>query len=233
MRRLADRGCTWMLLCGLLAANIAFQRQYPPAWTDVHDLGTPPPAAAVRTAALGESVLAGYLINLFLQNFNVPLGRVTPLADIDRPALIHWLDLATDLDAGTGYPLLLAARHFAETGSLEQRRMMLDWVYRRFEERPNQRWPWLVHAVYVARHVLKDNALAEYYAAALRTQVSDPAAPGWVRQMDLLLRADLGDVADARAILGGLLAAGQIRSPAEFKFLESRIPKVPGPDPQP
>ena len=21
--------------------------------------------------------------------------------------------------------------------------MMLDWVYRRFEERPNQRWPWL------------------------------------------------------------------------------------------
>jgi hypothetical protein len=231
MRRIADQGLAWMLLCGFLAANVAFQRQYPPAWTDVHDLGTPPPATAVRAAALGENVLAGYLVNLFLQNFNVPLGRVTPLADIDRSALIRWLDLATDLDPGTGYPLLLATRHFAETGSPEQRRTMLDWVYGRFEEQPNKRWPWLVHAVYVARHVLKDDSLAEYYAAALRTQVTDPAAPSWVRQMDLLLHADLGEAADARAILGGLIDAGQIRSPAELKFLESRIPAVHNPSP--
>ncbi|HWJ36145.1 MAG TPA: hypothetical protein VNR70_12805 [Steroidobacteraceae bacterium] len=233
MRSVAARVPAWMLLCALLAANVAFQRHYPPAWTDVHDLGTPPPAAAVRAAALGENVLAGYLVNLFLQNFNVPLGRVTPLADIDRPELIRWLDLATNLDPGTGYPLLLASRHFGETGSPEQRRMMLDWVYLRFGEQPNQRWPWLVHAVYVARHVLKDNALAEYYAAALRTQVTDPTAPTWVRQMDLLLHADLGQAADARAILGGLIDAGQIRSPAELKFLESRIPAVQAPVPVP
>jgi hypothetical protein len=75
----------------------------------------------------------------------------------------------------------------------------------------------------VARHVLHDNALAEYYAAALRTRVTDPNAPSWVTQMDLLLRADLGETADAQVILGGLIKAGQIRSPAELKFLESRI----------
>jgi hypothetical protein len=39
----------------------------------------------------------------------------------------------------------------------------------------------------------------------------------------LLLRADLGEAEDARAILAGLIGAGQIRSPAELKFLESRI----------
>ena len=107
--------------------------------------------------------------------------------------------------------------------------LMLDWVYRRFEERPNQRWPWLAHAVFVARHVLHDNTLAEFYAAALRTQVSDPTVPSWVRQMDLLLRADLGETADARVILGGLIAAGQIRSSAELKFLESRLAPEPSP----
>ena len=123
----------------------------------------------------------------------------------------------------------MPARHYAETGTPAQRRMMLDWVYRRFEERPNQRWPWLAHAVFVARHVLHDNTLAEFYAAALRTQVTDPVVPSWVRQMDLLLRADLGETADARVILGGLIAAGQIRSPAELKFLESRL--SPGPSP--
>ncbi len=225
MRSIA-RVRAWLPLCICLLANVLIQRLNPPARQDGVDLGTPPPATVVRTAALAENVFAGYLVMMFLQNVDVPLGRATPLADLDRRTLLHWFDLATELDPDSGYPLLLAARHYAETGSPAQRRMMLDWVYRRFEERPNQRWPWLVHAVFVARHVLHDNPLAEFYAAALRTDVSDPAVPTWVGQMDLLLRADLGETADARAILGGLVAAGQIRSPAELKFLESRLPNT-------
>jgi hypothetical protein len=227
MRTTASRVHAWLLLCVCLLANVLYQRQNPPARFDVVDLGTPPPALVVRTAALGENVFAGYLVMMFLQNVDVPLGRATPLADLDRSTLVRWLDLGLALDPDTGYPLLLAAHHYAETGTPTQRRMMLDWVYRRFEERPNQRWPWLAHAVFVARHVLHDNTLAESYAAALRTQVSDPKVPTWVRQMDLLLRADLGETADARAILGGLIAAGQIRSPAELKFLESRLSADP------
>ena len=77
--------------------------------------------------------------------------------------------------------------------------------------------------------MLNDNALAEFYANALRTQVTDPTVPSWVRQMELLLRADLGETADARAILGGLIAAGQIHSSAELKFLESRLSPEPSP----
>jgi hypothetical protein len=214
----------WLLLGGCLAANVAFQRQNPPAWSDNQVLDNPPPAAAVRAAAWGENALAGYLVMLYLQNFDVHLGLWTPLADLDRTVLIRWLDLATALDPDSGYPYLLATRHYAETGTPEQRRMILDWVYHRFEERPNQRWEWLAHGVFVARHVLKDDGLAEQYAAALRTRVTDPAVPSWVRQMDLLLKADRGAAADARAILGGLIAAGQIRSAAELKFLESRLP---------
>ena len=223
MRATASRVQAWLLLGICLLANVLFQRHNPPARLDIVDLGTPPPAMLVRTAALGENAFAGYLVMMFLQNADVPLGRATPLADLERKTVIGWLDLGLDLDPDTGYPLLLAARHYAETGNLAQRRMMLDWVYRRFEERPNQRWPWLAHAVFVARHVLHDNTLAEFYASALRTQVTDPTVPTWVRQMDLLLRADLGETADAKVILGGLIAAGQIRSAAELRFLESRL----------
>lgn len=233
MSNTAARVRAWLLLCLCLLANVLYQRQNPPARFDVVDLGAPPPAGIVRLAALGENVFAGYLVMIFLQNVDVPVGRATPLADLDRSALIRWFDLTTGLDSDSGAPLLLATRHYAETGTPAQRRMMLDWVYRRFEERPNQRWPWLVHAVFVARHVLHDNTLAEFYAAALRTQVSDPTVPTWVRQMDLLLHADLGETEDARVILGGLIAAGQIRSPAELKFLESRLsadPSAPSAD---
>jgi hypothetical protein len=214
----------WVLLGACLAANVAFQRFTARADLEDYVLGAPPPAALIRAAAMGENAFAGYLTDLHLQNFNVHLGSATAIAALDRGAVTRWLDLATELDPDTGYPLLLASRHFAETGTPAERRMMLDWVYRRFEERPNQRWPWMVHAVFVARHVLNDNALAAAYAAALRTKVNDPAAPSWVRQMELLLRADLGEVEDAKIILGSLVAAGQIRSPAELQFLESRLP---------
>jgi hypothetical protein len=225
---IAGRGRVGLLLCACLAANVAFHRLNPPAWSDLGHLDAPPPAAAVRVTSLNENTFAAYLVLLYLQDFNVPLGRATPLADMERGTVIRWLDLATDLDPGSRYPFLLAARHFAETGTPEQRRPLLDWIYRRFQERPNERWPWLVHAVFVARHMLHDNALAEHYAAAL-TRVTDPNAPSWVAQMELLLRADLGETADAEVILGGLIKAGQIRSPAELKFLESRIaaPQAP------
>jgi hypothetical protein len=211
------------MLCACLAANVAFQRAHAPAWVEDYILGAPPSAGEIRAAALGENVFAGYIVAVYLQNFNVHLGLATAVADIDRRALIRWLDLDTTLDPGTGYSLLLASRHFAETGTPVERRMMLDWVYRRFEEQPNQRWPWMAHAVFVARHVLHDNALALSYAAAMRTQVTDPKVPTWVRQMEMLLRADLGETEDAKIILSGLVAAGQIRSPAELHFLESRL----------
>jgi hypothetical protein len=221
-----------MLLCACLAANVLFQRLNAPAWSDIGDLETPPRLELVRAASLGEDSFAGYLAALFLQNFNVSLGRATPVAAMDRSAVIRWLDLVTDLDADSRYPFLLAARHFAETGTPEQRRCMLDWIYQRFQERPNERWPWLAHAVFAARHVLHDDARAKTYAAALRTRVTDPKAPSWVAQMDLLLRADLGEAEDAKVILAGLIDAGQIRSPGEFKFLESRIAAVQAPLPK-
>jgi hypothetical protein len=221
-----------MLLGLCLAANVLYQRLDPPVWTDVGDLDTPPRLVLTRAASLGEDTFAGYLANLFLQNFNVSLGRAMPVAAMDRSAVIRWLDLATDLDADSRYPYLLATRHFAETGTPEQRRRMLDWIYQRFQERPNERWPWLVHAVFAARHGLQDDALAKTYAAALRTRVTDPEAPSWVAQMDLLLRADLGEAEDARAILAGLIDAAQIRSPGELKFLESRIAALQPPPPK-
>ena len=231
-QRTAARGRAWLLLGTCLAANVLFQRLNPPAWTDVGDLDAPPRLELARAASLGENALAGYLADLFLQNFNVSLGRATPVAAMDRGTVIRWLDLSTALDADSRYPLLLAARHFAETGTPEQRKSMLGWIYQRFQELPNERWPWQVHAVFAARHMLHDNALAETYAAALRTRVTDPAAPSWVAQMDFLLRADLGEAEDARAILAGLIDAGQIRSPAELKFLESRIAAVQPPLPK-
>ncbi len=227
--RISAKARAWLLLGACLAGNVLFQRLNAPAWSDVGDLEAPPRLALVRTASLGEDSFAGCLVALFLQNFNVSLGRATPVAAMDRGAVVRWLDLATELDADSRYPLLLASRHFAETGTPEQRRYMLDWIYQRFQERPNERWPWLVHAVFAARHVLHDDALAKTYATALRRRVTDPKAPSWVGQMDLLLRADLGEVDDAKAVLAGLIDAGQVRSPGELEFLESRIAAVQSP----
>jgi len=62
MRTTASRVQAWLLLGFCLLANVLYQRQNPPPRLDMVDLGTPPPAMMVRTAALGENAFAGYLV---------------------------------------------------------------------------------------------------------------------------------------------------------------------------
>src|SRR5258708_40274528 len=95
MRTTASRIQAWLLLGFCLLANVLYQRQNPPARLDIVDLGAPPPAMLVRTAALGENAFAGYLVLMFLQNVDVPLGRATPLANLEINSSIRWTALAT------------------------------------------------------------------------------------------------------------------------------------------
>jgi hypothetical protein len=216
-----------LLILALLGANAVFSRVYAPVWTDVHDPGLPPSESLIRVATLGENVLAAYGLVLYLQDYDFQIGRGIPLASINYGSVRSWLDRAVDLDPQSGYAFLLGVHHYGDTGSDAQHRTMLDWVHRRFLESPDTRWEWLAHAAMISRHVLKDTELTKTFTASLREHVHDPAAPSWVTQMDLLLRADLGETQQAQILLGGLIAAGRITSPRELEFLESRLGLAP------
>ena len=103
---------------------------------------------------------------------------------------------------------------------------MLEFVYRNFLADPNRRWPWLAHAVIMARHRLEDRLLALRYAQALRTHATAPTVPGWARQMEIFLREDMGEYEAAKVLLGGLLASGTVTDPHEQRFLVERLKQL-------
>lgn len=186
-------------------------------------LPPPPTVEALRLGALGEPQVLGQLLTLWLQAFDNQPGISIPFASLDYNHVEAWLDRLLALDARTQYPLLMATQLYGQVSDVARDRQMYDFAHRRFLEDPNRRWPWLAHAAIMARHRLRDPALALRYAEDLSRHATGPGVPAWARQMHIFLRVDLGEVETARILLGGLLASGQITDEHEKRFLLERF----------
>lgn len=217
----------WLLLAVALAAQLAWRALEPLSPPpQVRELPPPPPAAVLQALALGDATLASYATVLWLQARELQSGVSLPFRALDYRRLAGWLDRALALDPDAGYPLLAAARVYAAVDDPPRQRVMLEFVYRHFLERPAERWQWLAHAVYVARHRLHDQRLALRYAEALARHTRPGEAPSWARQMHIFVRADLGQVEAARVLLGALLTSGEVTDANERRFLERRLAEL-------
>jgi hypothetical protein len=107
-----------------------------------------------------------------------------------------------------------------------KQRRMLDFVYRRYLEDPNRRWPWLAHATVLAKHELKDLPLARRYAVALQQHTTAPDAPLWVRQMEPFILEDMNELETAKVLIGGLIASGQVKDERDLRLLERRLKEL-------
>ena len=226
LARVPRRG--WLILALALAAQISFSSAIPRAAPTAADLRPPPSVAAVVGASLGDVLPAAKVMNLLLQAHDNQPGLSIPFAKVDYLMVIRWLDRILELDPRGPYPLLAASRLYAEVPDPARQRLMLDFVQRQFRADPNRRWAALAHAAYIAKHRLKDLALAREYAQSLRLYATGPTVPAWARQMEILLLADMNELASARVLLGALLESGQVTDPAEFRFLASRLKEING-----
>jgi len=206
-----------------LAAQLVVAAVRPAPRATAEDLPPPPSTALLRLASLGEPVAAAKLLMLHLQSFDYRAGSHVPYRDLDYERVVAWLDHIVDLDPSAQYPLMTASRIYAEVPDPAKQRLMLDFVYRRYLEDPNRRWPWLAHAAYVAKHQLKDLPLARRYAVALEKNTTTPDAPLWVRQMEFFILEDMNELEAAKILLGGLVASGQIKDARELAMLQARL----------
>jgi len=206
-----------------LAAQLVVAAVRPAPRATAEDLPPPPSTALLRLASLGEPVAAAKLLMLHLQSFDYRVGSRVPYRDLDYERVVAWLDRIVDLDPSAQYPLMTASRIYAEVPDPAKQRLMLDFVYRRYLEDPNRRWPWLAHAAYVAKHQLKDLPLARRYAVALEKNTTTPDAPLWVRQMEFFILEDMNEFEAAKILLGGLVASGQIKDARELAMLQARL----------
>lgn len=217
------RSPPWRALLAVLCAQAAFSWQVPRHWRAEPSPGPAPPASVARLAALGETRLAGYAMVLYVQGFDMQAGQPLPIRTLSSAAIRGWLERALDLNPGSGYPLLLASRIYAEASHPDDARAMLRMVKQRFEAAPALRWQWMAHGIYVARHALGDLPLAAELARSLREHADGPAVPSWARQAEIFLLADMDRLQAARALLGGLIQSGRIADQAELDFLTGKL----------
>jgi len=186
-------------------------------------LPTPTHQSILSASSLGDPVAFSRLLMLWLQGFDHQPGVSIPFIQLDYGHLIGWLDRILFLDPGSSYPLLSAVRIYSEVPDPAKQRLVLDYVYNKFQENPALRWQWMAHAVYVAKHRLKDKELALRYARELRLRTTAQNAPDWARQMELFVLEDMGELESAQVLLGGLIDSGEITDQREIDFLISRL----------
>jgi hypothetical protein len=215
--RAAPLGVAALVALGL-AGQLAWQASRPFAVVDTTVLGTPPRPELLRLATFEEPAAAARLTMLYLQGFD--------LRNLDYGRLTGWLRAAIDLDPRSAYPLFLAARVFAEAPDEQRTRQMLEFIHEQFLEDPQRRWPWLAHAALLAKHRLKDLALARRYAANVQRHARAADVPLWARQMEVFILEDMNELEAAKIMLGGMLARGDISDPNELRFLKQKLEEL-------
>lgn len=211
------------LIGGALLLQIGLNFFLPRTSAKAQALTAPPSLDSLRVAGFGEPIALAKFLMLSLQAFDNQPGVSLPFHQLDYPRVRDWLTRILQLDPDGQYPLLFASHLYAEVPQPEKQRLMLDFVYQQFLADPNRRWPWLAHGVIVARHKLNDLPLAAQYAAAIRRYATGANVPGWAKQMEIFLRADMNETETARVMLGGLINSGQISDANELRFLAQQL----------
>ncbi|MBE0613434.1 MAG: hypothetical protein IH604_07200 [Burkholderiales bacterium] len=214
------------LLAAGLVLQIGLHAALPAPRATAPELLPPPDTALLRLASLGEPIALAKFLMLQLQAFDYRSGTKVPYRALDYGRVEAWLARILDLDPRGQYPLLAASRLYAEVPDEARQRSMLEFVYQQYLLDPNRRWPWLAHATFLAKHRLKDMALALKYAAALQKYTTAKDVPAWAKTMEIFIREDRNELETARLMIGGLLESGQISDPGELRFLDGRLREI-------
>jgi len=222
------------LCCGVIL-QILWQTGQPASQAIAHALPSPPRIDILKVAGLGEPEALGRVLMLWLQAFDNQPGISISFRDLDYDHVIGWLEVILTLAPRSQYPLLAASRLYAEVPAPAKQRQMLEFVYQRFLDDPNRRWPWLAHAVVLAKHRLADLPLALRYAQAITSHATSKDVPHWAKQTHIFVLEDMGEIETAKLLLGALLDSGVLTDPDEIEFLTSRLNQLQPPqrDPRP
>ena len=212
------------VLLGTLLMHVGWQAITPQPAAHASALGKPLAVDSLRVASLGEPLAFSHALTLYLQAFDNQPGISIPYQALDYATVLGWLGAALELDPRSEYPLVMAAYLYAQVPDERKQRLMLDFVHREFLRDPDRRWRLLAHAAIVAKHRLKDMALALRYADDITHHAG--AALNWARQMRIFILEDMGEREAAAILLGGLLANGEVTDPSEIRFLTERLDKL-------
>lgn len=226
-RPLANVPKAAMLLLALgLGLQIAWSASRPARQAVAEDLPPTPSLAAARIASFGEPIALAKGLMLYLQAFDSQPGVTIPFSQLDYDRVEGWLERILQLDPPGQYPLFSASLFYGQGVDEQRQRRMFEFIYRKFLEDPNRRWPWLAHVVIAAKHQHKDLPLARKYAQAIRVHAVASEVPYWAREMEIFILQDMNEIDSAKVLISGLLDSGRITDGREIQFLEKRFKEL-------
>ena len=212
----------WSLLL-TLALQLVWHSFQEPIVAKAEDLAPPLSTRTYVMSSLGEPIAASKFLNLWLQAFDNQPGASISFHQLNYPRLTQWLDTILELDPDGHYPMLVASRVYGSVKNPAKQRIMMDYVFFKFNENPNKYWRWLAHVVITAKHELKDLDLALKYANALAEKATGKNVPYWAKDMKIIVLEDMGQVEAARILVGALIDSGEITDRYELNFLTQKI----------
>jgi len=215
-----------VLLAVGLTAQVAWHGTRPPPTATASDLPPAPSIDALRLSSLGDPVVMAKLLMLWLQAHDNQPGVSIPFRNLDYQRVADWLERILELDPLGQYPLLAASRVYAAVQDEEKKRFILDFVYRKFFEDPNRRWPWLAHAAIVAKHRFEDLPLALKYAKAVSEHATGPGVPNWARDMPVVILEEMDELEAATVMAGYLLSSGRVTAEHEKRYLMEKLEEL-------
>ena len=215
-----------ILLAVFFISQLTFHSLTDTRIAKAEQLYSPPSLEYMRVLGFSDEIVLSKITMLWLQAFDNQPGISIPFRKLDYSRVTQWLNLVLDLDPLGQYPLLMASRVYGAVADNDRKRTMMEYVYNKFFEDPDRRWPSLAQAVFVAKYQLKDYQLALKYADALAKNVTVKNVPFWVKEMNIYVLEDMGELESAKVLIGGLLDSGVIDDEHEKRFLMDRLQKL-------
>jgi hypothetical protein len=215
----------WVKLSLMLALviQLLWHSMQDPIVAKAEDLPAPLSTRTYIMSSLGEPIAVSKFLNLWLQAFDNQPGASISFHQLDYSRLTQWLDTILELDPRGHYPMLVAARVYGSVNDPEKQRIMMDYIFYKFNENPGKYWRWLAHVVIMAKHELKDFDLALKYADALADKANGKNIPYWAKDMKIIVLEDMGEVEAAKILVGALIESKEITDPYELNFLTHKI----------
>lgn len=213
-----------LFLALALAVNVAF-------WFGAHETfaqwGNVPPVPTkngARIMTLGDEQFSYRFGAITLQNLGNSGGRVTAVKDYDYQKLGQWFWLLNDLDPASNHIPMLAAYYFGATQKPEDVAVVVKYLGAIGQNPAGNKWRWLVHAIFLARHRMDNLGLALDMAYALsRIEPVGDVLPAWARQMPAFVLAEQGEKQSARKIIEEILMTATGLHPNEVNFMRDYL----------
>ncbi|MEQ9109212.1 MAG: hypothetical protein RIF37_07820 [Rhodospirillaceae bacterium] len=182
-----------------------------------------PQQQAADALAFGDQQFLYRYLALTLQNAGDNGGRVTPLKNYDYDKVVAWLRLLDGLDHNSHWVIAMANGYFGQTQTIEDVEPIVRFMQENVAYRPELKWPWLVNAIHLSRHRLKNDWLALDAARQLATY-DYPEMNAASLQMPALVLDDLQQYESAKYEIEALRGlAGRTFRPEEKAWMAAFV----------